>query len=226
MVENPRTGLEERDPHCVAEGSGWHVPLDSMSNRHARQMHICRRDSTRLKSLPIGLDETYEKILHLIDGKQLEGTLIRRALLWLAAALRLLHLPDIMEALKIDLQKRALNDDIGFTNETVLLDACRSLVMHNAETGVVTLSHLSVKEYLTGELIRTKLPWYYIGWQDAHEQLARLCMCYMSLDLGHSWKSIIKEVHRPVARLDLRHTLTTHHPLTNPSRLDHYLTHC
>ncbi|KIK92208.1 hypothetical protein PAXRUDRAFT_13348 [Paxillus rubicundulus Ve08.2h10] len=53
------------------------------------------------------------------------------------------------------------------------------------ETGVISLSHFSVKEYLMGELIYRQLPQYYIGSEEyAHEQLARLSMCYMSLVVG------------------------------------------
>ncbi|KAF9225131.1 hypothetical protein BS17DRAFT_807512 [Gyrodon lividus] len=147
---------------------------------------------TALESLPIGLDETYKRILVMIDRNELQGTLVRRALVWLVAALQPLRLPDVMEALKIDLESQALDDDIVPTNETILLDACGSLVTHDVWSGIVTLSHFSVKEYLMGERIRTLLPRYYINGQDAHEQLARLCMCYMSLELGHSWESIDK----------------------------------
>ncbi|KAF8838331.1 ankyrin [Paxillus ammoniavirescens] len=149
-----------------------------------------------LKSLPFGLDETYERILLKIDEKEFQGQLVRRALVWLVAALRPLHLSDIIEALKIDPKKRTLNDDIGPMNEIILLDTCGSLVMHYEETGIVTLSHFSVKEYLTGELIRAKLPLYHINWADAHEQLARLCMCYMSLVLLDHPESVIKK-NRP-----------------------------
>ncbi|KAF9223940.1 hypothetical protein BS17DRAFT_126483 [Gyrodon lividus] len=74
---------------------------------------------TTLISLPIGLDETYERILRMIDGKEFQGKLVRRALVWLIAALRPLQLPDIIEALKIDLERRTLNDDSGPMNETI-----------------------------------------------------------------------------------------------------------
>jgi hypothetical protein len=100
---------------------------------------------TRLKSLPIGLDETYERILRTIDGNELQRTLVRHALVWLVAALRPLHLSDIMEALKVDLERRTLDDDIVPTHEIIFLDACSSLVTHGARTGIVTLSHFSVK---------------------------------------------------------------------------------
>ena len=41
--------------------------------------------------------------------------------------------------------------------------------------------HCAVQEYLVGELILRKLPQYYINWECAHSQLARLCMCYLSI---------------------------------------------
>ncbi|KIJ09211.1 hypothetical protein PAXINDRAFT_172562, partial [Paxillus involutus ATCC 200175] len=145
---------------------------------------------TALKSLPSGLDETYERILRTIDGHGSQRTLVQRVLVWLVAALQPLYLSDIMAALKIDLEKRTLDDDIVPTHKIVLLDACGSLVTHYVETDIIFLSHFSVKEYLTGELIRAQLPQYYIGSEEyAHEQLARLCICYMSL-VGPLWESV------------------------------------
>ncbi|KIJ08327.1 hypothetical protein PAXINDRAFT_18537 [Paxillus involutus ATCC 200175] len=136
---------------------------------------------TTLKSLPSSLDKTYERILYTIDQHESQKTLIQRALVWLVAALQPLDLSFIMEALKIDLERQTLDDDIVPTHKIVLLDACGSLVTHDVETDIVSLSHFSVKEYLTGELIRARLPQYHIGSQEcAHEHLARLCMCYMN----------------------------------------------
>ncbi|KAF9225617.1 ankyrin [Gyrodon lividus] len=156
---------------------------------------------TALQNLPLGLDETYERMLVLIDRNKLQAALVRRALVWLVAALEPQRLPDIMEALKIDLDQRRLDDNIVPTNGTILLDACGSLVTYDSNSDIISLSHFSVKEYLTGELVCTKLPRYHIGWNDAHEELARVCMCYMSLELGHSWKSIYETLSsHPITR--------------------------
>ena len=43
---------------------------------------------------------------------------------------------------------------------------------------------LTVQEYLMGELILVKLPRYHISWELAHVQLARSCMCYLSIYLN------------------------------------------
>jgi hypothetical protein len=50
-----------------------------------------------------------------------------------------------MEALRIDLERSTLNNDMAPMHETNLLRACGSLVTHNEETGIVELSHFSVK---------------------------------------------------------------------------------
>ena len=98
-----------------------------------------------LDSLPKGLDETYERILVAIDTETLAGQLARRALVWLVAALRPMRLSEIMEGLSINLQTRMLESDIGPMHSGALLDACGSLVTYTEKTGIIILSHSSVK---------------------------------------------------------------------------------
>ena len=45
---------------------------------------------------------------------------------------------------------------------------------------------ISVQEYLMSEFSHTKLPQYHINWECAHLQLARSCMCYISVFLQRS----------------------------------------
>ena len=98
-----------------------------------------------LDSLPKGLDETYERILVAIDTETLEGQLAQRALVWLVAALRPMRLSEIIEGLSINLQTRMLESDIGPMHSGALLDACGSLVTYTEKTGIIILSHSSVK---------------------------------------------------------------------------------
>ncbi|KAF8415255.1 hypothetical protein L210DRAFT_817912, partial [Boletus edulis BED1] len=133
-----------------------------------------------LSSLPMGLDETYERILLAIDLKTQEGQLAERALFWLVGALRPLQLSEIMEALSINLRRRTLDSDTGPMHRGALLDACGSLVTYTEKTGTIILSHFSVKEYLIGEFARTKLPAFHISLERAHLLLVRSCMCYIS----------------------------------------------
>ena len=98
-----------------------------------------------LDSLPKGLNETYERILLTIDTETSAGKLTQQALVWLVAALRPLRLSEIMEALSINLQRRTLDSDIGPMHSGALLDACGTLVTYTERTGIIILSHSSVK---------------------------------------------------------------------------------
>ncbi|KAF8549459.1 ankyrin [Imleria badia] len=137
-----------------------------------------------LNSLPKGLDETYERILRAINANAWEGQLAQRALVWLVVALRPLHLDELMEGLSINLHTRTLDSNFGPMHKGALLDACGSLVTIE-RTGLIILSHFSVKEYLTGKFTRSKLPRYHVDRGLAHLHLARFCMCYISIYINH-----------------------------------------
>ncbi|KAF8552310.1 ankyrin [Imleria badia] len=90
---------------------------------------------------------------------------------------------ELLEAVMIDPDYRALDSRFKLMNGADLLEVCRSLVVHHEETDIIALSHMSVKEYLVGELIIDELRWYRIVMEDAHERLARLCMAYIAICL-------------------------------------------
>ena len=98
-----------------------------------------------LNCLPEGLDETYERILLAIDVGTREGQLALRALVWLVAALRPLHIDELMEGLSINVKKRTLDSSMRPIHREVLLDACGSLVTYTEKTNIIILSHFSVK---------------------------------------------------------------------------------
>ena len=100
---------------------------------------------TTLHGLPSGLNETYERILGAIDLQSSDGKVARRALVWLVAALQPLKLAEILEGLSIDLRGRRLDREIAPVHGYALLDALGSLVVYNEESGVIILSHYSVK---------------------------------------------------------------------------------
>ncbi|KAF8125623.1 ankyrin repeat-containing domain protein [Boletus edulis] len=158
-----------------------------------------------LKSLPEGLDESYERTLLALGAMRREGWLARRALTWLVVALRPLRLSELIEGLSINLQTRSLDDDFGPMHNGALLDACGSLVTYNEKTGVIILSHFSVKEYLMGKLVLTQLPQYHINRERAHLQLARSCLCYLSICLNSplvSSSSILAHIPATSERMD------------------------
>lgn len=98
-----------------------------------------------LESLPEGLEETYRRILIAIDRELSDARLVRRALVWLVASQRPMRMRQLLEALTIDRERRVLDTRFALIKGTVLLDVCRSLVVHHQETDITTLSHMSVK---------------------------------------------------------------------------------
>jgi len=98
-----------------------------------------------LESLPEGLEETYRRILIAIDRCLPDARLVRRALVWLVAALRPMRLCELLEGLTIDPIRRSLDTRFALIKGANFLEVSRSLVIHNKETDIVTLSHMSVK---------------------------------------------------------------------------------
>ena len=98
-----------------------------------------------LDRLPVGLEETYRRLLFSIDRRWPEARLVRRALVWLATALWPMRLCELLEAVTIDFDRRTLNLGFVLVKDIDFLEASRSLVIHHAETDIVTLSHMSVK---------------------------------------------------------------------------------
>ncbi|KIJ63611.1 hypothetical protein HYDPIDRAFT_29402 [Hydnomerulius pinastri MD-312] len=102
-----------------------------------------------LDTLPSTLYETYERIIRAIDRKEFDSRIARRALMWLVTALEPLPLSQLAEALAIDPSKLMLDPDIAPMRATDILVICGSLVSFEEQLGTVSLSHYSVKEYLT-----------------------------------------------------------------------------
>ncbi|KAN0094796.1 Ankyrin repeat-containing domain protein [Tylopilus felleus] len=156
------------------------------------QLNVLRRCATAIRirgaldDLPADLNTTYERILLNANKDEHEGKVVRRALDWLVAALEPMQLFQIVEGLSIDLGRRTLDRESGPVHGTTLLDILGSLVMYDEATDIVMLSHFSVKEYLTGQPTCINQSMYHINQQDAHERLALLCMCYVSIYLQQS----------------------------------------
>ncbi|KAG1819004.1 uncharacterized protein BJ212DRAFT_68873 [Suillus subaureus] len=109
----------------------------------------CKRpDSIRkaLDDLPAGLYETYDRIIHSIEerGKD-DGPIAQRCLLLLAGAFTPLTLDQLNEAMMIEIGRATLDEDLGVMDTMDIVGACGSLVTYNEKTGVVALSHYSVK---------------------------------------------------------------------------------
>lgn len=102
--------------------------------------------SDSLKSLPKGLHETYDRILQEIEEAGPDRrSIVERTLMWLVAALEPLNLTQLVEALSIEIGCTALNQKLSVMSPTDLLEICSCLVSFDERTGIVTLSHYSVR---------------------------------------------------------------------------------
>jgi hypothetical protein len=99
-----------------------------------------------LKSLPEGLEETYRRILLAIDRSPSDARLVQRVLVWLVASLRPIRMTELLEGIAIDPQYHMLDSSYSSMKGTnFLLEVCQSLVVHDDDTDIIALSHMSVK---------------------------------------------------------------------------------
>ncbi|KAG2361076.1 hypothetical protein BDR07DRAFT_92659 [Suillus spraguei] len=112
----------------------------------------CKRPASirkALDDLPAGLYETYNRIIRCIEERgEDDGLIAQRCLLFVAGTFTPLTLDQLNEAMMIEVGQTSLNQDLGVTNPMDIVAACGSLVAYNEKTGIVALSHYSVKEYL------------------------------------------------------------------------------
>ncbi|KAJ7821943.1 hypothetical protein B0H14DRAFT_3732865, partial [Mycena olivaceomarginata] len=119
--------------------------------------HSLRR---ALQNLPDGLTGVYDRILTRIPEDT--EVIARRALRWLADVKQPIRLVQLAEAVMIECSSSELNTDYWVSSSDVILEALSSLVMHNLNEDVISLSHMSVLEYLmSANLLETPFKHYY-----------------------------------------------------------------
>ncbi|KAH7890589.1 hypothetical protein F5I97DRAFT_1973455, partial [Phlebopus sp. FC_14] len=144
------------------------------------RLNLCRtRGDIRhvLDTLPTGLYETYDRILIEIEKREFDGRRVRNALLWLVA--RPVKLDRLVEVVMLDPEEDSSQCAIEFLRDEDLLEACGSLV--RVDDGFwVSLSHFSVKEYLSdGHLRMTLLDQYHVSLLHVHSQLVLRCIRHL-----------------------------------------------
>ena len=138
-----------------------------------------------LESLPVTLDETYERVLREINKANRDHA--RRLLQCLTVALRPLRVEELAEVLAIDFDAPShggipqLNPNLRCADHRqAVLSICSSLiaVVNDGYSQVVQFSHFSVKEYLTSDrLARSSkdVSCYHIVLEPAHTIIAQAC---------------------------------------------------
>ncbi len=145
------------------------------------------RDS--LMNLPANLQETYAKMLEKIlpDDRKY----VRRALLWLSFAVRPLSLAELNEAVVLDESDTTLVEDDQLFPPQIILNLCQGLI--DSDMGKLTLSHSSVKDFLTSNWITTsKVRDFRLDYLDGNRTIMRKCLTYLCFDDFKYGYSILK----------------------------------
>ncbi|KAL3417181.1 hypothetical protein PVAG01_11181 [Phlyctema vagabunda] len=131
-----------------------------------------------LKELPVGLDETYRRILTRIPTSDAETT--RRVLLWLAFSMRRLTLNELHTAIAINPELDHLDEESQLRSAHDILELCGSLISVS-DQGHVSLAHLSVKDYLLSAEIKLQpsVSIFTLSAPEANHELASNCIGYM-----------------------------------------------
>jgi hypothetical protein len=161
-----------------------------------RECRTAHQVKQALKSLPETLDQTYDRILQKIPGKDMDYA--KAALIWLACSERPLSLEELAEAIIVQPFVKTIDPEDRLSDPLEVLEICGSLVSLSQVEGrysdgryalglrfrTVQLSHYSVKEYLMSERMRSKkeTAMYVHAFHKAQQILAETCITYLLLD--------------------------------------------
>ncbi|EIM82246.1 uncharacterized protein STEHIDRAFT_160801 [Stereum hirsutum FP-91666 SS1] len=137
-----------------------------------------------LATSPRTLYKTYDTILNRIDDQDFKY--VQTTLQWLAFSMRPVKLEEVVEALAVDFDSVPLRfaPEYRFPEPRYILTICSSLVTLSG-TGVLGLSHISVKEYLDGNITEPSIQHYSFNALIAHEFIAQACIAYL-MQFTHS----------------------------------------
>ncbi|KAL8727199.1 MAG: hypothetical protein Q9181_005801 [Wetmoreana brouardii] len=130
-----------------------------------------------LENLPQGYDETYKATMERIEATGLSDPndtssgLAKRTLLWVACSYRTLSLPELQEALAIDLKRPDYRAKNQFDKE-ILLEITGGLLYIDSDEKNVQLCHATAHEYFKQSRDR----WF----QKSASQIAQCCLQYLS----------------------------------------------
>jgi len=146
----------------------------------------CMPSSIRkaLNSLPITLDDTYERMLEGVPKEKFEHA--SRLFHCMVAAIRPLGVEELAELFAIDFGPSDVPNLVAGWRpenpEEAVLSTCSSFITIIGDKGskIVQFSHFSVKEFLTSDRLQLSsvgnIHQYYIPLEPAHAILARACV--------------------------------------------------
>jgi hypothetical protein len=185
------------------------------------QSQYTGRDIKRvLVGMPSDLNEVYRRIICRHDPGTAYRAYMRKALLWLSFTNRPLHLEELCEAIVIEEGDVDLDEYSRLHDPFMLLRLGQGLFELDKRSGCVTLSHSSVKTFLTSAHIRTTdAADFALDGVESDNTIVRACLTYLRFNVfgsgsrvrsdpstvstqsGHRFvnpKELLKETHNVV----------------------------
>ena len=132
-----------------------------------------------LTDLPMGLSETYKRILIRISKSPSGARLAQKMFKWATVAKRPLHIEEFKEAVAFDPSDKGWNED-KIPYEDRMFESCRGLIIKDAEDQTVRFAHHTVLQYLTTGLLTTVGSFFRISTTDAENFAGQICVGYLS----------------------------------------------
>ncbi len=123
-----------------------------------------------LQSIPEGMVPYYERIVRAMAENTLEKHVARAVLVWVVASSRNLFIPELSNALKLDI------NTVLPSARSAVEGLCGQLIFVDHRSGAVSLVHTTVREFLLSE----SAGGFYISELRAHERLALTCLKLLS----------------------------------------------
>lgn len=139
-----------------------------------------------LQKLPKDLDDTYLRILEHVRSLPEECIAnVQKVLRWLVRGKKSLTLPQIAEAIAIDLDDddscERMDFDAVMTDPEDVLEHCGSLVTVSDHLEV-SLAHYSVQEFLVSDRVKDIMGDFYMGGPAVSAELATVCLTYLCFE--------------------------------------------
>ncbi len=158
--------------------------------------------------MPQDLNEVYNSALgHLRKGSQ-DRELVRRALLWLAVAVRPLRLAELNEAVVVEDDDTHIDDDSRFDTPELLIDLANGLLDYDPSSQTVSLGHSSIKTFLTSDWIKSSTASdFALDEETAHAAVMNTCLTYLSFS---QFRAGCLQAHQPLWMYEEEYPLLTY----------------
>ncbi|KAI9759059.1 MAG: hypothetical protein M1835_000474 [Candelina submexicana] len=123
-----------------------------------------------LQSIPEGMVPYYERTARAMAENTLEKHVARAVLVWVVASSRNLNIPELSNALKLDI------NTVLPCAKSAVEGLCGQLIFIDQQSGMVSLVHTTVREFLLSESAGE----FYILKSRAHERIALTCLKLLS----------------------------------------------